>query len=177
MPRTVAARTSTGLLLLFIYSCSASAACPPPAVHPTPFVGTRGGRKIAHVVADKARAFADGITVFSGRVVLTYGTETVHARRIRYNRRTDAFTAIGHVRVTNARGGELRAHYLHMNQITGRGVARAVHFSLPGSNARGRAVLVILRSRHKSDIKDTRYTMCPEGTKVWYIDADRLHLT
>ena len=176
MPRIVAARSSTGLLLLLIVSCSASAACPAPATHPTPFVGTRGGRKIAHVVADKARAFADGITVFSGKVVLTYGTETVHAQRIRFNRRTNAFTAIGHVRVTNARGGELRAHYLHMNRATGRGVARAARFVLPGSNARGRAVMVILRSRHKSDIKDTRYTMCPEGTKVWYIDADRLHL-
>ncbi len=165
-----------GLLLLFVVSHSASAACPPPAAHPAPFMATRGGRKIAHVVADKARAFADGITVFSGRVVLTYGSETVRARLVRFNRRTNAFTAIGHVHVTNAQGGEMRAHYLHVNRATGRGVARAVRFTLPGSNARGRAVMVILRSRHKSDIKDTRYTMCPEGTKVWYIDADRLHL-
>ncbi len=176
MPRIVAARSSTGLLLLCMYCGSASALCPPPAAHPTPFVGTRGGHKIAHVVADKARAFADGISVFSGQVVLTYGTETVRADRVRFNRRTNAFTAIGHVRVTNARGGVLRAHYLHVNRVTGQGVARVVRFSLPGSSARGRALLVVLRSRHKSDIKDTRYTMCPEGTKVWYIDADRLHL-
>ncbi len=177
MPRTVAARSSVGLLLLFLCIGSASAAlCSPPTPKPTPFVGSGRGAKTAHVVADTARAYADGVTVFTGKVILTYGSETVRAHIVRFNRRTNAFTAVGHVRVSNAKGGELRAHYLHLNRVTGRGFARSVHFTLPKSNARGRAVMVILRNRHKSDIKNTRYTMCPEGTKVWYIDADRLHL-
>ncbi len=176
MPRTVAARSSTGLLLSLLCVSSASAACPPPAARPAPFVAGHGSHKIVHVLADKARAFRDGVTVFTGHVVLTYGPETVRARRLRFNRRTNAFTALGHVRVTSTQGGEMRAHYLHMNRTMHRGVARGVHFILPHSNARGRAVMVVLRSRHKSDIKDTRYTMCPKGTKVWYINADRLHL-
>lgn len=177
MPRTVAARSSVGLLLSFVASFSASASvCSPPSQHPIPFAVAHKGGQVAHVVADKVRAFHDGVTVFTGQVVLTYGLETVRAHRVRFNRITNTFTALGHVRVTNGKGGLLRAHYLHMNRTTGQGVARAVRFRLPASNARGRAVMVILRSRHKSDIHHTRYTLCPEGTKVWYIDADRLHL-
>ncbi|MHB8253178.1 MAG: LPS-assembly protein LptD [Acidiferrobacter sp.] len=177
MPRTVAARSSVGLLLLLMFFCSASAAvCSPIPPHPSPFVGAHKGNKVAHVVADKARAFHDGVSVFSGRVVLTYGSETIHTDLLRFNRLTNTFTAVGHVRVTNGQGGVLRAHYLHLNRTSGHGVARAVHFVLPGSGARGRAVMVILRGPHKSDIKHTRYTLCPEGTKVWYINATRLHL-
>jgi len=177
MPRTVAARSSVGLLLSSMFFCSASAAvCPPNPPHPTPFVGVHKGDQVVHVVADKARAFQNGINIFSGHVVLTYGTEIIHARLLRFNRLTNTFTAVGHVRVTNGEGGVLRAHYLYLNRATGHGVARAVRFALPGSGARGRAVMVILRGRHKSDINHTRYTLCPEGTKVWYINAERLHL-
>lgn len=177
MPRTVAARSSVGLLLLCLSFCSASAAvCSPVPAHPSPFLGVHKGGKVAHVVADKARAFHNGLTVFSGHVILTYGAEVIHAHLIRFNRIKDTFTAVGHVRVTNGKGGLLRAHYLHMNRRTGHSIARGVHFVLPQSGARGHAVMVILRSRHKSDISNTRYTLCPEGTKVWYIKADRLHL-
>jgi len=176
MPRTVAARSSVGLLLLCTVIFSASAtACSPPAVHPAPFIGG-GGNTVAHVAADKARAFHDGVTVFTGHVVLTYGSETVRAHIIRFNRLTNTFTAVGHVRVTTKKGGVLHAHYLHMNRTTKRGQALGVHFALPGSNARGRAVMVILQNHRKSDVHDTRYTLCPEGTKVWYIHATRLHL-
>ena len=177
MPRAVAARSSVGLLLSLMILCSASAAvCPPTPPHPTPFMGVHKGNQVAHVVADKARAFRNGISVFSGNVVLTYGSETVRARLLRFNRLTNTFTAVGHVRVTNSEGGLIRAHYLHFNRTSGRGVARVVHFALPGSGARGRAVMVILRGKHKSDIDRTRYTLCPEGTKVWYINAKTLHL-
>ncbi len=177
MPRAVAVRSLAGLLLSVACSCSASAAvCPPTPPHPVPFVSHHKGTKVAHVVADEARAFHDGVSVFSGHVVLTYGAEVVHAALLRFNRLRNTFTAIGHVRVTNGKGGVLRAHYFHLNRTSGRGVARAVRFALPASNARGRAVMVILRGHHKSDIKQTRYTFCPEGTKVWYINAERLHL-
>ena len=177
MPRAVAVRSLAGLLLSVACSCSASAAvCPPIPPHPVPFVSHHKGGKVAHVVADEARAFRDGVSVFSGHVVLTYGTEVVHAALLRFNRLRNTFTAVGHVRVTNGKGGVLRAHYFHLNRTSGRGVARAVRFSLPASSARGRAVMVILRGHHKSDIKQTRYTLCPEGTKVWYINAERLHL-
>ncbi|HUW97859.1 MAG TPA: LPS assembly protein LptD [Acidiferrobacter sp.] len=177
MPRTVAARSSVGLMLSIMLFCSAGAAiCPSIPAHPTPFMGVHKGDQVVHVVADKARAFQDGISIFSGHVVLTYGSEIIRARLLRFNRLTNAFTAVGHVHVTNGKGGVLRAHYLHLNRATGHGVVRAARFILPGSGARGRAVMVILRGRHKSDISHTRYTLCPEGTKVWYINAETLHL-
>lgn len=177
MPRTDIARSLLGLVLLLVTRQAAWAGlCPVPVTHPAPFMPTHGGHTIVHVLADKARAWRSGISVFTGHVVLTYGTETIKAHIIRFNRITNTFTAVGHVRVRNAQGGLLRAHYLHMNRTTGHGVAKSVHFVLPGTGARGRAVMVILRGRTKTALTNTRYTMCPEGTRVWYINAQTLHL-
>ncbi len=175
MLRTVAARSSAGLML-FLMSCSASAACPPIPPHPKPPLGAHPATGVVRVVADKDRTFKDGISVFSGHVVLTYGTETVRGHLLKFNRTRNTFTVVGHVQVTNGQGGVLKAHYLHLNRTTGDGVARVAHFALPASSARGRALVVILRGHHKSDISHARYSLCPEGTKVWYIDAHRLHL-
>ncbi|MHB1566824.1 MAG: LPS-assembly protein LptD [Acidiferrobacter sp.] len=190
MPRTVAARSWAGLLMFLTaagpaYAGTAGAArptspavaaCPGTVAHPAPFISPVAGKSVAHIVADHARAWRDGISIFSGHVVLTYGSETVRAHVIRFNRRTNAFTAIGHVRVTNVNGGLLRAHYLHLNRTSGHGVARGVHFILPQSSARGRAVMVILRGRHHAALAHTRYSLCPKGTRVWYINASHLHL-
>ncbi len=176
MPRTVAARSWAGLLISSLAAVSAYGACTPVTPHPVTFMGPSTRHRAVHVVADKARAWRDGISIFSGHVVLVYGTETIRADTVRFNRLTNTFTALGHVHVTNAKGGQLRAHYLHLNRTTGHGVARDVHFQLPGSNARGNSVIVILRGRHHALLHRTRYTMCPEGTKVWYISAGTLHL-
>lgn len=181
MPRTVAARSWAGLFMLLTAAGTAhagpvGAGCPAAAAHPAPFIGPVAGKGLAHIVADRARAWRDGISVFSGHVILTYGSETVRAHIIRFNRLTNAFTAIGHVRVTNTDGGLLRAHYLHLNRTSGHGVARGVHFILPRGGVRGRAVMVILRGRNHAALAHTRYSLCPKGTRVWYIDASHLHL-
>ncbi len=176
MPRTVATRSWAGLFISSLVATSAYGACTPVTPRPVTFMSPGQGHRVAHVVADRATAWRNGISVFSGHVVLTYGTETVRAHIIRFNRLTNAFTAVGDVRVTNAQGGSLRARYLHLNRTSGHGVVRDASFRLPGSNARGHSVIVILRGRQHALLHRTRYTMCPKGTRVWYISARTLHL-
>ncbi len=152
--------------------------CPSTTPAPAPAQVRRGivpGEGPIDITANQAEQNGD-ISVFSGNVVIHYGTETVTADRVTYNRATDEIEAAGNVQLKNQVGDSLTTPFLQLQRESGSGFSRDIKFRFAQNSSRGEAREVHFHGRELVRLDAARYTRCPQGQDDWFIRASHLEL-
>ena len=162
----------------FAAQAAPEAVCPSetPAPNPTEVrSGIVPGDGPVDITADTVEV-RDPISIFTGKVAIRYGTETLYADRVAYDKLKDEFEASGNVRVANDVGDAIETPHLQMQRATGIGHSGAVKFRFAQNGSRGDARRVFFHGRELVRLEGARYTRCPEGQDDWFISARRLEL-
>jgi LPS-assembly protein len=163
-------------LLLCLAACSAYAAdiCPaPPKYLQTRPADLAPDDHRIYIDSDGGTADDSGATV-SGRVVVRQDMRSVSADSLHYDRDLDKITVLGKVdfldpklRVRSAGG---------TYETAGTAAFDQANFQLMDRNGRGFARDINLDPEGKVELKQVRYTSCPEGHDDWILQASLIDL-
>jgi LPS-assembly protein len=113
----------------------------------------------------------------TGRVVIEYGPYTLNATKVRYNRKTGAFSANGSIEMREPNGNVLRASEINLRNKMRDGFARHLTAVLT-NNVTVRARYAKRTEGRYTVYEDARYTACRDcntrnGEPLWEVVTER----
>ncbi len=125
--------------------------------------------------ANDAQLIENGISVFTGDVVVMRGGQELQADRATYNQISGDITAQGHIQI---RDSEiiLNAKQAEWALSNDEGKLVDAEYRLRESHARGKARTVYRQGIEKTILKDTTYTTCGVGDNAWLLESSNVNL-
>ncbi len=151
-----------------------AALCPPGFV--TPLIKTKNNSDLSTKVdADQAQVDSNQVTTFSGTVKIQQGDTNIEADTIRYDRRTEDFTAKGHVLFTDDIW-RFEGHDAQFNLKTNTGIINDGAYTNQETLLRGDAKQVELLGKNKLQLTEATFTSCPKEDVAWKLSASTITL-
>ncbi len=125
--------------------------------------------------ADDAQLIEDGVSVFTGNVIVSRDGQELKANRATYNQQTGDVTAQGDVRL---RDSEMILHsqQADWSMSNDEGSLIDAQYRIREMHARGKAQHVLREGKVKTELKDATYTTCAEGDDAWLLEASKVEL-
>jgi len=127
------------------------------------------------VKANHVQLLQTGTSVFSGDVDITRAGQQLSSDRATYNRTSGDVTASGDVRLRDSEiiiDSEQAEWSLNNDE----GLMLNAEYRIRQMHARGEAAHVFRKGKATTNLKDATYTTCPEGSNVWQLKANKVHL-
>ncbi|MFW5427214.1 MAG: LPS-assembly protein LptD [Methylophagaceae bacterium] len=127
------------------------------------------------VKANDAQLVENGISIFTGDVVVLRGGQELKADRATYNQISGDITAQGNIQI---RDSEiiLNAQQAEWALSNDEGKLVDTDYRLRESHARGKARTVFRQGVTKTILKDTSYTTCGVGDNAWLLESSSVNL-
>lgn len=151
------------------------ALCPMPPLTPSAQPAPTGTDKTTDITADEANLVKDGISHFSGNVVLRQKDQVIEAGSLDYDSRSGAIHLPNQSLIYQPEF-QLRSDSADYNADTAEGHFSGAEFRMPTQHARGTAAELWRHGPSESLLKGVQYTTCPPGNADWMLDADSLRL-
>lgn len=117
----------------------------------------------------------DNLLLFSGKVQLKQGDQTILANELSFDEDAEQLEAQGEV-VLEKPDFRLESDYLKLNQKQNTAEIAASTFELRGRHARGSASKIEIFNESESRFSDIFYTACDPGDRTWHFTGDELEL-
>ena len=129
------------------------------------------------IVFDAAQGTArrDGLSHFSGNVVVTRGRERLWADQVEYQSSTGVASGSGNLRYANPKLS-LTAQSGTYDFKDDRGNFFGDVYQLPDLHGRGTASRIATFASDRSELYGLLYTTCPQGKRAWGLHAKRIVL-
>lgn len=151
------------------------ATCPIPPFENTPPPSTAPNKQTTTVDADSATAVREGVSLFTGDVVILQGDKRLRSDKATYDSAKRSITATGNVLFATpsfaAKGG--RGKYL-LDSDTGKFFN--ANYRLPKRHGHGTAKEIDLVGPGLSELHDVTYTTCPLGDNDWLLTTPTVEL-
>lgn len=127
------------------------------------------------VKAENVQLLQTGTSVFSGEVDISRAGQQLSSERATYNRNSGDVRASGEVRLRDSEVIiDAKQAEWSLNKDEGRMLD--AEYRIRQMHARGEATHVLRKGKATTDLKDATYTTCPEGSNVWQLKANKVHL-
>lgn len=162
-------------LLLATLSCSAQGAevCYPP--EKIPETTTVPEDKTIVLDADEVEAKENEWIHLHGTVNLTQGNRKIHSDELRYVQTTGEGSALGHVEIRQP-GLEMEGSVANFDTLSERAQINAATYRMLGSPGHGGAEQIKVLSRDRIELRQAKYSTCPEGNETWWFKARHIIL-
>ncbi len=127
------------------------------------------------VKADDAQLIENGISVFTGNVIVNRGGQELKADRATYNQISGDVTAQGDIQI---RDSEiiLHAQQAEWDLSKDSGKLLDAEYQLRKNHARGSADSVYRQGVESTRLKGASYTTCKVGDNAWLLESSNVHL-
>ncbi len=127
------------------------------------------------VKANDAQLVENGISVFTGDVVVSRGGQELKADRVSYNQISGDITAQGDIQI---RDSEIIINAQQAEWILSNDEGRLIdaYYRLRQNHARGRADTVYRQGTVKTLLKNASYTTCEPDDNAWLLESSSIHL-
>lgn len=147
---------------------------PSSEVIPLPELGPADDLSL-RIAADRVEAEGEGVSHFSGDVVLLRGGQRIEAQEARYDQRGDTLTLDGAVQLYTA-DMALSGERARLDLGSDSGELHGVRYHFRGNHAFGNATSVTLRNAHYTELAGATYTTCDPDKVDWLLKAQRIDL-
>jgi len=146
--------------------------CPsPPALPELP----PADQQVTRLTADDVVADRDGVTTFTGDVVIMRAGKRLEGARVEYQRETDSVDIEGDVRLSSRPfTAEGRTAHLDLAADTGR--IDDARYRVPAYHAAGEAERIELLGEGHALLREASYTTCPPEQPTWQLTARKVEL-
>ncbi len=141
------------------------AGCPAPPPKPS-FTATS---EETEANADRMETHDDETVSLYGNVELRREDQRILADEIIYSKPKSEIQARGNVTLENLDGDQFKTPELYMRLDSQTGYAESTTYRLGSNDARGSAGRLHFKGEGRIQLKDVRYTTCPESQEDWYL--------
>lgn len=128
-----------------------------------------------HLQADSADMSKEGVTTFSGAVVIEQSDTRLTADKALYKKNEQDLNASGNVKLTKG-SLNLSGDSLKMNLNTNLGDIQNATYHDTDSRAQGHADSIVIKSKNELEMHDATYTTCSGASPDWELSATNINL-
>lgn len=150
------------------------ALCPMPPM-PAPVAPEAPAKGVTDITSDTATLVKQGLSHFSGDVVLRRNNQIINADSLDYDSQSGAIH-IPNQSLIYQPDFQLRSDSAAYNADSAEGHFQGAEFRMPPQHARGTAAELWRHGSRETLLKGVQYTTCPPGNADWMLDADSLRL-
>lgn len=139
-----------------------------------PFVAESEQRAV-DVKSDAAEVIDQGMSVFTGNVVINRAGQELQANRATYEQTTGDITAQGDITLRDS-SMIVNSQKAEWSTSKDEGTLINADYRIREMHARGNAEHIYRQGKVKTTLKDATYTTCSAGDNAWLLDASKVSL-
>ena len=128
-----------------------------------------------HLQSDSADMSKEGVTTFSGAVIIEQSDTRLTADKALYKKNEQDLNATGNVKLKKG-SLNLSGDSLNMNLNTNLGDIQNATYHDTNSRAQGRADNIVIKNKNELEMQDATYTTCNGASPDWELSASTINL-